>query len=114
MVDEKRVKRSTVSSMVQYKTHTILPVLLVCMVLAAAFVCQIHTAPSPHAHAAPFSHHHGSSPQVPGTGLCLVAVLPAGILLTIFLSVWIAADVAILPSAAFVYLPFIPPRSAAR
>jgi hypothetical protein len=100
--------------MAQQKTRTILAVLLACMVLATAFVCQIHTAPSAHAHATPFSHHHGSSSQLPGTGLCPIAVLPAGLLLVIFLSVWIVADVVMLPSAAFVSLPFIPPRTATR
>jgi hypothetical protein len=60
---------------------------------------------------APFEHHHGSLPHAIAHVFCPIAVLPADALLLIFsLALRITIAALLLTSAAFVSLPFKPPR----
>jgi hypothetical protein len=85
--------------------------LLLCMTMVTALLCPGHTAPPVPDPTAPFEHHHGSLPHAIAHVFCPLAVLPADALLRVFsLALWIALEALLLASAAFVFLPFIPPR----
>jgi hypothetical protein len=100
------VENRTMSSS---KTRLIL--LLLCMTMVTALLCPGHTAPPVPDPTAPFEHHHGSLPHAIAHVFCPLAVLPADALLRVFsLALRIALDALLLASAAFVFLPFIPPR----
>jgi hypothetical protein len=102
------------SSTVQRKTRAILTLLLVSMAIATAIECQSSMVPAAHEPIAPLAHRHGSSPHAAGGACCLVAVLPAGTLLIVFLSMRVSVASPLLHPTAFISLPFVPPRAAAR
>ena len=102
------------SSTVQRKTRVIFTLLLVCIAIVTAIACQSHRGLSAYEPVAPLGHHHGSSPHTAGSAFCLIAVLPAGTLFIVVLSMWVTVSALLLYSASFVSLPFIPPRAVAR
>jgi hypothetical protein len=99
------------------KTWKILPALVACLLAVAAVVCLVHTDGIDEAQTAHQGHHHTSSSSSVHITLdlyCLVAILPAAVVLVwrclgaLYLSVLLSHPV--VPS----FPPFIPPKAIAR
>ncbi len=99
------------------KTWKILPALVVCLFAVAAVVCLVHTDGLDEAQTAHEGHRHTSSPSSAPITLdlhCLVAILPAAVVLiwlclgALYLAVLLSHPV--VPSLP----PFIPPKAIAR
>ena len=99
------------------KTWKILPALVVCLFAVAAVVCLVHTDGIDEAQTAHEGHRHTSSPSSAPITLdlhCLVAILPAAVVLVwlclgaLYLAVPLSHPV--VPSLP----PFVPPKAIAR
>jgi hypothetical protein len=99
------------------KTWKILPALVACLLAMAAVGCLVHTDGIDEAQTAHQGHRHTSSPSSAHITLdlyCLVAILPAAVMLVwlclgvLYLSVLLSHPV--VPSLP----PFIPPKAMAR
>ena len=99
------------------KTGKILPALVVCLLAVAAVVCLGHTDGLDEAQTAHQGHHHtfsSSSVHITLDLYCLVAILPAAVVLVwrclgaLYLSVLLSHPV--VPS----FPPFIPPKAIVR
>ena len=101
---------------VHRKAYAILALLLVCVTTTMVIECQVHTIASAHAHTTPTGHHHShdASGYTGGAVPCLLAVLPLGVALIVFTSVWFHIPLGVLSCASPVFPLFIPPRNAAR
>lgn len=100
---------------VHRKTYAILALLLVCMTATMVIECQVHTAVSAHEQAMPSGQHHShhTSGYTAGAMPCLLAVLPSGVALIVFVSMWFHITLRMLYSTSLVFPLFIPPRHAA-
>jgi len=100
-----------------FKTYKVLPVMVACLLAAAAVVCLVHTDGIDEVQTAHQGHRHTSSSSATHLTLdlhCLVAILPAAVML-----VWLCLGVlylAVLLSHPVVpsFPPFIPPKAIAR
>ena len=99
------------------KTWKILPALVACLLTVATVVCLVHTDGIDEAQTAHQEHRHTSSSSSAHITLdlhCLVAILPAAVVLlwlcpgALYLSVLLSHPV--VPA----FLPFIPPKALAR
>ena len=99
------------------KTCKILPAVVACLLAVAVMACLVHTDGIDEAQTAHHGHHHTSSSSSAPITLdlhCLVAILPAAVVL-----VWLCLDalyLAVLLSHPVVpsFPPFIPPKAMAR
>ncbi len=99
---------------VHRKAYVMLALLLVCVTALMVMECQVHTTGS--AHATPSGHHHShdASGHTAGAIPCLLAVLPLGVSLLVFASLWFYTTLGVLHGTSPVFPLFIPPRNAAR
>jgi hypothetical protein len=100
---------------VHRKAYVMLVMLLVCMTVTMLIECQVHTAVFTHGHARPTGHHHSHAPSgyMAGAVACLLAVLPLGVALIVFVSLRFHATPLVWHDAAPAFTLFIPPRNAA-
>ncbi len=99
-----------------FKTYKVLPVMVACLLAAAAVVCLVHTDGIDEVQTAHQGHRHTSSSSATHLTLdlhCLVAILPGMVML-----VWLclgALCLSVLLSKPVVptFPPFIPPKNIA-
>ena len=60
------------------KVHLLVALMLICLPVVAAIVCQVHTMPPDHTHAMPSQSHHSSSEHTLFDFSCMgmAAILP--------------------------------------
>lgn len=107
--------RFVVLPIVHRKAYAMLVMLLVCITATMLIECQVHTAVFTHGHATPAGHHHShaTSGYMAGAVPCLLAVLPIGGSLIIFVYFRFHITLLVLYYAALAFPLFIPPRNAA-
>jgi hypothetical protein len=96
---------------VHRKAYAMLAMLLVCMTVTLVMECQVHTAVSAHGHATPAGHH--PSGYTAGAVPCLLAVLPLGVSLIVFVYFRFYTTLLVWHYAAPAFPLFRPPRNVA-
>jgi hypothetical protein len=92
------------------KFRVALAALLVCLVTLLVVACEFHSPSHTHAHQAASGSHQSTSVDVPGDGLCLIAVLPAIAYVPLLLGVMFVAMPVFLSPVPKVFLMFRPPK----
>jgi hypothetical protein len=99
------------------KTWKILPALVACLFVMAVVVCLVHTDAVDEVQAPHQGHHHTSSSSTAHSTLdlhCLVAILPAAIVLLYLYLGALYLRVLLSYPAVPSFPPFIPPKASAR
>ena len=98
------------------KAQWIIALSLVCLVVGAVMVCQVHTIPPDHGHAQPGHSHPSSSAHSLLDSFCVgvVAVLPTLVLFAALRFQVLRATPLLVKHTVFAFPPFIPPRPITR
>ena len=98
------------------KVRLIVALVLICLPVVAAIVCQVHTMPPDHTHAMPSQSHHSSSEHTLFDFSCMgmAAILPTIVIFAAILFHMAHARPLSLKRTVFAFPPFIPPRRLTR